>query len=589
MTHKMRGNGGAMTVSDRGHGLRRLSRLAPRRAFALARDLVYGLPVYRYTLLGPTPRGAVTSPPDPWPGIAARGAAILQGEFPFAGETVTGDEALWAAHGRCWSEQFHGFGWIADLHMIGSDAARQRARSLVSDWIRHNERWSRIAWRGDVLGRRLAAWLGQFDFFGASADDSFHARALASLTQQARHLARTLPGDLDGAPLLAAAKGLVYAGACLPGREGWLKAGLRILDHELPRQVRGDGGHMERSPSAQLSVLRDLVDIRATLIATRKAVPDSLQAAIDRMAPALRFFRHGDGGLALFNDSREEEPWLVDMVLTRADARGKPLASAPHIGFQRLQSNRSLAIMDAGAPIAISRARDIGDRAHAGTLSFEMSVGKERLIVNCGAHAGGSLSWRRAQRATAAHSTLTIDDTNSALFDGEGKLVAGPSLVTNRREEADGNVWIDASHDGYAARFGFVHKRRLFLAAGGEDLRGEDTLVPLVPLGARRSGGGARSGSEASAGVPFAVRFHLHPQVKASLIQNGGAVLLRLPSGIGWRLRASGARIGLEDSVYLGAPGADVRRTEQIVLSGNAPQGETTRVKWALSRVSEKG
>jgi uncharacterized heparinase superfamily protein len=579
-----------MKGSDRGRGLRRLSLLAPRRVFGLARDLVYGLPLYRYTLLGPAPRGAVTSPPDPWPGVASRGAAILRDEFGFAGETVTGDEALWAgSHGRSWSEQFHAFGWIADLHMIGSDAARQRARKLVSDWIEHNERWSRVAWRGDVLGRRLAAWLGQFDFFGASADDSFHERVLASLTQQARHLARTLPGDLDGAPLLAAAKGLVYAGACLPGRDGWLKTGLRILDHELPRQVRGDGGHLERSPSAQLTVLRDLVDIRATLIATRQPLPGSLQTAIDRMAPALRFFRHGDGGLAVFNDSREEEPWLVDMVLTRADARGKPLASAPHIGFQRLQCNRSLVIMDAGAPIAMSRARDIADRAHAGTLSFEMSVGKERLIVNCGAFAGGSGAWRRAQRATAAHSTLTIDDTNSALFDDEGKLIAGPSLVTNRREEAEGNIWIDASHDGYAARFGFVHKRRLFLAAGGEDLRGEDTLVPLVPLGGKKSGAAPKSGSEPAPGVPFAVRFHLHPQVKASLIQNSAAVLLRLPSGIGWRLRAAGARIGLENSVYLGAAGVDVRRTEQIVLSGHAASGETARVKWALSRVTEKG
>jgi uncharacterized heparinase superfamily protein len=189
-----------------------------------------------------------------------------------------------------------------------------------------------------------------------------------------------------------------------------------------------------------------------------------------------------------------------------------------------------------------------------------------------------------------------MDDTNSAHFDDEGKLVAGPQLVANRREEADGNVWVEASHDGYAEIFGFIHKRRLFLAAGGEDLRGEDTLMPLVPLGREwAEGHGASKAKRKSAeggaeeGVPFAVRFHLHPQAKVSLIQNGGAALLRLPSGIGWRLRAAGARMALEPSVYLGVPGVEARRSEQIVLYGKAPPRETVRIKWALARVSEKG
>jgi uncharacterized heparinase superfamily protein len=81
----------------------------------------------------------------------------------------------------------------------------------------------------------------------------------------------------------------------------------------------------------------------------------------------------------------------------------------------------------------------------------------------------------------------------------------------------------------------------------------------------------------------FIVRFHLHPAVKATLAQSGQAVLMRLPSGRGWRLRASGAGIGLAESIYLGEEGR-VRRTEQIVLVGQVPiEGST--VKWALTRM----
>ncbi len=63
--------------------------------------------------------------------------------------------------------------------------------------------------------------------------------------------------------------------------------------------------------------------------------------------------------------------------------------------------------------------------------------------------------------------------------------------------------------------------------------------------------------------------------------QDGEAVLLRLPSGGGWRLRADGARLTLEESIYLG--GVAPRRTEQVVLTGyqDGPQ----HVKWAITKV----
>ena len=121
--------------------------------------------------------------------------------------------------------------------------------------------------------------------------------------------------------------------------------------------------------------------------------PVELQSAIDRMAPFLRYVRHGDGGLALFNDSNEEIAGEIDAALGLAEAKGKPPMAAPHTGFQRLVAERSLVLVDAAAPSMLD------GHAHAGTLSFEMSVGKERLVVNCGAHEGRGR--RRARPASA--------------------------------------------------------------------------------------------------------------------------------------------------------------------------------------------
>jgi uncharacterized heparinase superfamily protein len=313
----------------------------------------------------------------------------------------------------------------------------------------------------------------------------------------------------------------------------------------------------------QLAVLRDLIDLHATLIAAHQEPPAALQSSIDRMAPMLRGFRHGDGGLALFNDSIEEEAWLIDCVLGQADAKGRPLSDARHGGFQRVQAGRTLLLMDAGAPPTSGR------RGHAGTLSFELSVGKERLIVNCGAWRGPDAQWAQALRASAAHSTLTVDDTNSAVVLDEGGIGLGPNRVEASREEKDGAVWLEASHDGYAQPFGLKHTRRLYVTSDGGDLRGEDRLTTF---------GGARR-----AGRSFAVRFHLHPEVRASLVQDGTSVLLRLPSGAGWHLRASGGSLDLGESVYAGQ-GGERRRTEQVLITGGIGADETI-VKWALRRI----
>jgi uncharacterized heparinase superfamily protein len=383
---------------------------------------------------------------------------------------------------------------------------------------------------------------------------------MLSATRQAAHLARVLPAGLGGSELLAAIIGLIHAGLIMPRGGGWNILGRRLLDQELPRQIRTDGGHCERSPSIHLALLRRLVDLRAAIATAGQAEPDDLGSAIAGLAQMIRLFQHGDGCLALFNDSNEEEDWLIDMALGRANGKGLLIKQAPDSGFQRLNSGRTVAIVDAGRP-ALPGA---DEHVHAGTLSFEMSVGKERLIVNCGAHPGGE-DWWKAQRSTAAHSTLVIDDTNSMAFADDGGVVRGPQTVTCRRQESDGNTWLEMSHDGYQSVYGLIHHRRLYLSSGGEDLRGEDRL----------EGAGKR---------PFAIRFHLHPDVDAETTHDGQAAILRLAGGAGWRLRATGGPVTLNESIYLGRRG-EQRRSRQAVITGETA-GEGAVIKWAITRES---
>jgi uncharacterized heparinase superfamily protein len=186
-----------------------------------------------------------------------------------------------------------------------------------------------------------------------------------------------------------------------------------------------------------------------------------------------------------------------------------------------------------------------------------------------GPPAGGGGGGGPPLAASAAHSTLTLSDTNIASVREGGGFGRRPLLVETNRQDG-GAALVDVSHDGYREVFGLIHRRRLYLAEGGDDLRGEDKLEP--------------AGARPPVARDFAIRFHLHPSVRASRIAGGETVLLRLPGGASWRLRASGAHVEVEDSIYLGA-GETLRHTRQIVLKGTTQSGITS-VKWAIRRDS---
>jgi len=526
------------------------------------REALFGSPLYQMTLSGRVPKTVLGTPPDPWPGNPQVGAALRRGDFELLGHSNYLGEIPWTFHGLDEEEsaELHGFSWLRHLREIGSEEASIRSRDLVASWTTVHTQWADQPWRPDVLGERLTNWLANYQFIRARGDERFCDTFMASMAKQARHLTRAYKLVAEDGKAFAAIRGLINSGLCLEGLEENYPLGLQALETALAEQIHADGGHFQRCPSLHYRVLAQLIEIRQTLRAAHEEVPKRLQDSIDRMAPFLRTLRHGDGRLCLFNDGLEEEEEAIDQVMAAAECNAKPLKSGPKTGFERIRSGRTLILVDAGA--APPPPHDI--KAHAGTLSFEMSIGKRRMVVNCGSHPDNATEWHQALRSTAAHSSLSIDHTDSTLFDDEGHRTTGPKNVTINRNEEEGHTLVELSHDGYQERFGLIHKRDLYLSPGGNDFRGLDQLV-------------------GEGGSGFEINFHLHPDVQALTQADGSGVLLRIP-GIngGWRFRASGGVISLKESVYHGTR-AGIRRTEQIVVSGRL-EGQGATVKWAFKR-----
>ena len=544
-----------------------------------ASQMTYNSMLYNWSLRGHVPERMAFKPVDPWVGCAESGRAFCEGALVFEGAQTPVSTQWWGMENLPprWLAHLHGFTWLRDLRALCTErgmgaVARTHAKMMIQSWNEQYSNWHPQSWRMDVTGERLAMWLASYEFFSAvefvgdDAEEMFQDMFFDSCMRQARHLSRGFMHDThdecQGVGRFMAAKGLLYAGIAFDHCESWAEQALSQIETEIDQQIAGDGTHRSRSPMQLMLVLQILLDIRVTLRAADYPLPEKIQHAIDRMGPALRFFRYNDKHLALFNGGQEGDVDCMDSVLRQAGVRGKTQNSLPCAGFERVSVGRTTLLMDCGAPPPWPY--DAG--AHAAPLAFEMVYGRQRLFVNCGSHPIDP-QWQDALRATAAHTALSLDHRNACEIRGSGHFARKANKLSVVREDLKNAALLEAAHDGYVPLNGFTHKRRLYLSDQGHDLRGEDVLtsdaVPSRPIG-------------------IAVRFHLHPRVMISLIQDGQEALLRLPGGVGWRFHHHGGCMALEDSVYLGQ-GYQPRKTKQLAIYGQITDKKIL-IKWALQR-----
>ncbi|MEO1066239.1 MAG: heparinase II/III family protein [Pseudomonadota bacterium] len=540
-------------------------------------------PLTRWRLSGPVADELLIAPQDLTTADPTLANDLYAGYFSFGGHTVNCQGISpfdVETSAPDWHAALHSFGWLKHLRAADTGVAKTQARVLVDDWIRMNGSYNAATWQVDLTSKRIIAWLCHSPLLLEGCDHTFYRRFMKSLTRQVRFLRLVAKEAPAGMPRLRVAIALAYAAICISGHQSFVKNSMRRLDKELSGQILPDGGHVSRNPRAILDVMALLLPLRQAIIARDVAPGDAMMGAIDRMMPMLRFFRLGDGNFGHFNGMSETPADLLATVLAYDDNATETMLNAPHSGYQRLFAGRTVALVDCGKlpPQPVS-----GD-IHAGCLSFEMSSGTERIVINCGRPGQNALGpdnalWLKLARTTAAHSTLSLNEQSSCRFVQNERVdqllgtpvLSGPDKVEVNRQLEEGAATVTATHNGYVRPFGLKHQRSLSLAVDGTVLTGRDTLLTSrgKPVESKNK-------------HVFHIRFHLHPLV-AAVSSSSRIVELKLASGERWLFSCQGVDANVEESVAL----SDVFGAKpclQIVLQGLV--GEDSVIDWAFQRLS---
>ena len=413
--------------------------------------------------------------------------------------------------------------WLYNLHYFDALSGLRTptevgwARRLIDRWIDENPPGLGVGWEPYPVSLRIVNWI-KWALSGAP----FEPRWRESLAAQARWLERRVEWRLLGNHLIANAKALIFAGLFFAGPEAerWLAGGLGLLRQQIDQQILRDGGHCERSPMYHAIVLEDLLDLINLSGAMGLAPPEA--EAWRGFTPTMRrwllLMSHPDGQIGFFNDAAfgvaapaaAIEAYASRLGLDPSHSAPDPVEQLAPSGYLRLALGDAVMLVDA-APIGPDY---LPGHAHADTLSFELSLGAERVVVNGGTSVYGEDARRQAERSTASHSTVEIDGQNSSEV-WAGFRVGRRARPQDVKVSAGPPIEVSAAHDGYRALPGRpLHRRRW-------------RLEPRRLSIADAVEGGLR---------PGLARYHLAPGVAVEAAANARSGVLTTPSGrrIGW-------------------------------------------------------
>tara|TARA_B110001450_G_scaffold211713_1_gene203407 strand:- start:1590 stop:3227 length:1638 start_codon:yes stop_codon:yes gene_type:complete len=407
--------------------------------------------------------------------------------------------------------------WTYNLHYFEdllADNASQNAQfhhDLFNLWIDQNPVGTGNGWEAYPTSLRivniLKAGLGGF---------KLNKKMLRSVYSQASYLSNNLEKHLLGNHYFVNLKALLFAGLMF-GQPRWCGISVRGLLLEIPEQILQDGANFELSPMYHSLMLVDVLDLLNLIRAYPAQHLARLGMLLEERIPKMLMYQdamaHPDRGLSFFNDSANGIAPTIAKIESYAVKLGfkidAPNSSKPEIidnvdsGYFSATTGNNKLIFDA----ANVGPDYIPGHAHADTLSFELSVGEQRVFVNSGTSEYGLGIKRLNQRKSASHNTVEVDGKDSSQV-WSGFRVANRARILDRFAtlKSSNKIILQASHNGYKTLFsGCIHTRKLMFSS----------TALVVSDSLKGSFNSAKS------------RFHFHPDLTISL--EGGLLRVEGP------------------------------------------------------------
>ena len=463
-------------------------------------------------------------------------------------------------------KKLHNFSWLPALNI---KTEKELGCLILDQWINNFSNYNEKYWTLDVVTMRLIYWISSYEIIFKNSDLIFRSKVINNIVKQTKHLFKNISLVRGGVDKIKSLAALILVGNSFEQYEEYTQYGLKNLVDELGNFVNKDGFVKSKSPEDLFWTLYFLVIIREWLTLSRKQTPAFINIYINSLGICFKFLRFSNGDLPLFNGANQIN---TEKFYEFLESRGYEFESMENIfcGYAKIKSKKIELFIDANNPSSMLHSRNY----QAGPLSFELASNGVKFICNSGSgkNLGEELSYLSS--STAAHSTVTINDTSSCIFQ-KNTLIRkyfGNSLIEKhnifKQEFKNDKEFIQCivGHDGYEKRFKILHERQITLFKSKNHIEGIDSL---------------KCKNLENKNLTFSVRFHIHPDIRITKTM-GNDILLSSSVGEGWIFRSPQIPTKIEKNLYFGNSD-NIKESSFILLEGNI-ENENTNIIWHLEK-----
>jgi uncharacterized heparinase superfamily protein len=463
-------------------------------------------------------------------------------------------------------KKLHNFSWLPALNI---KTEKELGCLIIDQWINNFSNYNEKYWTLDIVTMRLIYWISSYEIIFKNSDLIFRSKVINNIVKQTKHLFKNISLIRGGVDKIKSLAALILVGNSFEQYEEYTQYGLKNLEDELGNFVNKDGFVKSKNPEDLFWTLYFLVIIREWLTLSRKQTPAFINIYINSLGICFKFLRFSNGDLPLFNGANQIN---TEKFYEFLESRGYEFKSMENIfcGYAKIKSKKIELFIDANNPSSMLHSRNY----QAGPLSFELASNGVKFICNSGSgkNLGEELSYLSS--STAAHSTITINDTSSCIFQKNALIrkYFGNSLIEKhnifKQEFKNDKEFIQCivCHDGYEKRFKILHERQITLFKLKNHIEGIDSLKCKNPE---------------NKNLTFSVRFHIHPDIRITKTM-GNDILLSSNGGEGWIFRSPQIPTKIEKNLYFGNSD-NIKETSFILLEGNV-ENENTNIIWHLEK-----
>ena len=464
------------------------------------------------------------------------------------------------------TKKLHNFCWLPALNI---KTEKELGCLIIDQWINNFSNYNEKYWALDVVTMRLIYWISSYEIIFKNSDLIFRSKVINNIVKQTKHLFKNISLVSSGVDKIRSLAALILVGNSFEQYEEYTQYGLKNLEDELGNFINKDGFVKSKNPEDLFWTLYFLVLIKEWLILSRKQTPAFINIYINSLGICFKFLRFSNGDLPLFNGANHIN---TEKFYEFLESRGYEFEGMENIfcGYAKIKSKKIELFMDANNPSSMLHSRNY----QAGPLSFELASSGIKFICNSGSgkNLGEELSYLSS--STAAHSTVTINDTSSCIFQKNALIrkYFGNSLIEKhnivKKEFKNDKEFIQCivAHDGYEKRFKILHERQITLFKLKNHIEGIDSL---------------KCKDLENKNLTFSVRFHIHPDIRITKTM-GNDILLSSNEGEGWIFRSPQIPTKIEKNLYFGNPD-NIRESSFILLEGNI-ENENTNIIWHLEK-----